>query len=69
MESFPLSPSGASPIFTDVSFDLLPEPTNLDAGTISSFDLLTEPTNLDAGTISFSDNSLTGASNLLEPAC
>jgi hypothetical protein len=47
MESFPPSPFGASPIFTDVSFDLLPEPTNLDAETISSSDdLLTGSTNL-----------------------
>jgi len=38
MESFPPSPSGDTPIFTDVSFDLLSEPNNLDARTISSFD-------------------------------
>jgi hypothetical protein len=67
MESFPPSPSSASPIFTDVSFDLLPEPTNLDAGTISSFDLLPESTNLDAGTISSSDDFLTSDSNLPDP--
>ncbi|GLT64262.1 hypothetical protein SLA2020_367660 [Shorea laevis] len=38
MESFPPSPPCSSPIFTDVSFNLLPESTNLDAGMTSSPD-------------------------------
>jgi hypothetical protein len=36
MQSFPSSPSSSSIIFTNVSFDLLPETTNLDAGIPSS---------------------------------
>jgi hypothetical protein len=36
MESFPSSPSSSSPIFTNVSFDLLPETTDYDAGMTSS---------------------------------
>jgi hypothetical protein len=47
VESFPLSSFGASPIFTNVSFDLLPKPTNLDVGIISSSDdFLTGNSNL-----------------------
>jgi len=30
MESFPLGPTGSSPIFTNFFLDLLTEPTNLD---------------------------------------
>jgi hypothetical protein len=41
MESFPPSPSSSSPIFTNVSFDLLPETTDLDAGMTSSPDEIT----------------------------
>jgi hypothetical protein len=41
MESFPSSPSSSSPIFTNVSFDLLPETTDLDAGMTSSPDDIT----------------------------
>jgi hypothetical protein len=36
MESFPSSPSSYSPVFTNVSFDLLPETTDLDVGMTSS---------------------------------
>jgi hypothetical protein len=36
MESFPSSPSSSSPIFTNVSFDLLLETIDLDAGMTSS---------------------------------
>jgi hypothetical protein len=38
MESFPSNPSSSSPIFTNISFDLLPETTNLDVGMTSSPD-------------------------------
>jgi hypothetical protein len=38
MESFPPSPSSSSLIFTNVSFDLLPDTTNLDARMTSSLD-------------------------------
>jgi hypothetical protein len=38
MESFPFSPSSSSPIFTNVSFDLLPDTTDLDVGMTSSLD-------------------------------
>jgi hypothetical protein len=41
MESFPSSPSSSSPVFTNVSFDLLPETTDLDAGMTSSPDDIT----------------------------
>jgi hypothetical protein len=41
MESFPSSPSSSSPVFTNVSFDLLPKTTDLDAGMISSPDDIT----------------------------
>jgi hypothetical protein len=41
MESFPSSPSSSSPVFTNISFDLLPETTNLDAGMRSSPDDIT----------------------------
>ncbi|GLT68109.1 hypothetical protein SLA2020_403680 [Shorea laevis] len=38
MKSFSPSPACSSPIFIDVSFDLLPEPTDLDVGIKSSPD-------------------------------
>ena len=41
MESFPPSPSSSSPVFTNVSFDLLPETINLDVGMTSSPDDIT----------------------------
>jgi hypothetical protein len=45
MESFPPSPSSSSPIFTNVSFDSLPDTSALDAGMTSSPDdiLMVEP--------------------------
>jgi hypothetical protein len=41
MKSFPSSPFSYSLIFTNVSFDLLPETTDLDAGMTSSPDDIT----------------------------
>jgi hypothetical protein len=41
MESFPSSPSSYSLVFTNISFDLLPETTDLDAGMTSSPDNIT----------------------------
>ena len=41
MESFPSSPSSSSPVFTNVSFDLFPETTDLDVGMTSSPDDIT----------------------------
>jgi hypothetical protein len=41
VESFPSSPYSSSPVFTNISFDLLPETTDLDAGMTSSPDDIT----------------------------
>jgi hypothetical protein len=59
MQSFPPNPSSASLIFTDISFDLLSEPSNLDAGTISSSDdLLIGGTNLPNPPTTYSETHL-----------